>query len=198
MTRDYKKRAGNSHKKKSSSNWGGFIGGLAIGLSIAVLVYLSPQRANLGNPTAATTASNKTEQAAPPTSTALAQEDNVPAKRRFDFYTLLPELEVVIPEDERTPTNNRKPPATATPEATGAEGGYLLQAGSFQQHSEADSLKANLALLGVAADIQTVNVDKDTWHRVRIGPYNNLVELNKVRDKLRKNQIDTLLMKARQ
>jgi cell division protein FtsN len=59
-------------------------------------------------------------------------------------------------------------------------------------------LKANLALLGVEADIQTVTVDNNIWHRVRVGPYADLVELNRVRERLTRNQIDTVLLRERQ
>ena len=115
-------------------------------------------------------------------------------KPKFDFYTLLPELEVVIPEEEKQPlqpkaTNNK--PATYT-------GGYLLQAGSFQKFNEADTLKARLALLGVEAHIQSVEVNNTKWHRVRIGPSNDRQALEQLRKRLRTNHIDTLLMQAKQ
>jgi len=73
----------------------------------------------------------------------------------------------------------------------------VLQVGSFRKLNEADSLKANLALLGVEANIETVKVNKDTWHRVRVGPYTNLAELNRTRRQLRQNDIDSLLMRVR-
>ncbi len=145
-------------------------------------------------------------------------QNNQPAKKadpydtagRFDFFTLLPELEVVIPEDE--PQEKPVPEATKTSEPTSvspvppgpnipevqATGGYLLQVGSFQRNSEADAMKAKLALLGVEANIESVSVNKDTWHRVRIGPYKDLGKVNEFREHLRKNHIDSLLMKARQ
>jgi cell division protein FtsN len=72
-------------------------------------------------------------------------------------------------------------------------GPYILQAGSFRRAEEADTLKANLALLGVEADIQKVTVDNNTWHRVRIGPYANLDELNRMREKLARNRIERCL-----
>ena len=121
--------------------------------------------------------------------------DKAEPRRRFDFYTLLPELEVVIP-DEKDERPVKKPPRPATPPPK-ASGGYILQAGSFRKLNEADSMKAKLAMLGVEANIQTVKVNRDTWHRVRIGPYSNLTQLQRVRDRLRKNSVDTLLMKGK-
>ena len=64
--------------------------------------------------------------------------------------------------------------------------------------NEADSLKARLALLGVEAHIQSVDVNNTTWHRVRIGPSNDRQGLEQLRKRLRKNHIDTILMQAKQ
>jgi cell division protein FtsN len=77
-------------------------------------------------------------------------------------------------------------------------GTYVLQAGSFKSFQEADRLKASLVLLGIEANIQTVTVNnKDTWHRVHIGPYKELAELNRIRARLRQNNIDTVLLKIK-
>ena len=115
-------------------------------------------------------------------------------KPKFDFYTLLPELEVVIPDDEMQPLQKKR----STEKPADYKGGFLLQAGSFQQFSEADSLKARLALLGVEAHIQSVDVNNSKWHRVRIGPSNDRQALETLRNQLRKNHIDTLLMQAKE
>jgi len=59
-------------------------------------------------------------------------------------------------------------------------------------------LKARLALIGMQASIQTTTLpDRGVWHRVRIGPYGNVEELNRTRDTLKKNGIDTTLIKVR-
>lgn len=116
-------------------------------------------------------------------------------KRKFDFYTLLPELEIVIPEEETRPLQKN----TTSAEAVAThKGGYLLQAGSFQKLNEADSLKARLALLGVEAHIQSVDVNNTKWHRVRVGPSNDRQALEQLRKRLRDNHIDTILMQAKQ
>ena len=84
-----------------------------------------------------------------------AQTSEPSIKPKFDFYALLPELEVVIPEDEKQPFQKN----STKNEQAKYTGGYLLQVGSFQQYKEADSLKAHLALLGVEAHIQSVNIN---------------------------------------
>ena len=114
-------------------------------------------------------------------------------KRKFDFYTLLPELEIVIPHEETLPPKQNSNTTTQTE----YKGGYLLQAGSFQQFNEADSLKARLALIGVEANIQSVEVNKKKWHRVQIGPSNDRSALETLRKRLKASQIDTILLQAK-
>ena len=76
---------------------------------------------------------------------------------------------------------------------------FFLQAGAFQNAPDADNLKARLALLGVEATIQTTTLaDKGVWHRVRVGPYTRVEELNRTRDTLKQNGIDTALIKVRE
>jgi cell division protein FtsN len=114
-----------------------------------------------------------------------------PPKPRFEFYNLLPEMEVIVPEQQlqgaETPEGVRQ---VAQP------GTYLLQAGSFRTRKQADQLRARLALLGVETEVQTVTVDdKQTWHRVRVGPFESLRELNKARNMLNKNGIEAILIR---
>ena len=74
-------------------------------------------------------------------------------------------------------------------------GTYLLQVGSFRQAGDAEQLKARLALIGIVARIQTVNVNEATWHRVRIGPVNGARKADELRNQLADNGIDSLVMK---
>lgn len=191
VTRDYK------HVRRDVDRplpgWVWLLAGLTMGLTVALLVYLNQPRVTPAAPQAAANIPGARQDEAVGPQQKLAK---VPAERRFDFYTLLPELEVVVPENQ-----SRPPPAPARPgqaATAGATGPYVLQAGSFQGPEEADSLKANLALLGVEADIQTVTVDNNTWHRVRIGPYADLAELHRIRERLTRNRIDTVVLKERQ
>ena len=74
---------------------------------------------------------------------------------------------------------------------------YYLQAGSFQTEVDANNLKAKLALIGVEALIQTASLpDKGVWHRVRVGPYSDIEELNKVRATLSQNGVQSSLIKV--
>jgi cell division protein FtsN len=113
-------------------------------------------------------------------------------KPRFEFYTLLPEMEVAVPDAEL------KPGSSETRKASAAPGTYYLQAGSFRLPEEADKMKANLAFLGLESSIQTVAINgADTWHRVRIGPFSDLAELNEARRRLLENKIESIVLKVK-
>ncbi len=110
---------------------------------------------------------------------------------KYDFYQMLPNFEVVVPEKDKDV--KRDLPAAAKIERPGV---YVLQAGSYRNEADADRVRAQLALQGVDARVQRVAVDADVWHRVRIGPIKNLDELNKVRRQLRAAEVDALVIRV--
>lgn len=125
----------------------------------------------------------------------------------FEFYTLLPEMEVAVPKSrqsssppeaaphktEATPSFKPEPAPSETPADV-----YVLQAGSFRNYAQADRRKAALALMGIDADIQTVTIDNSkTWHRVRIGPSTDLPKLRRISEQLHEKQIESQLYKVR-
>ena len=85
----------------------------------------------------------------------------------------------------------------ATPKVMTEGGEFILQAGSFKQYQEADRLKASLALLGVQAHIQKVEVNNDTWHRVRIGPFSDTRRLHETLNTLKQNNIHAMTMELK-
>ncbi|BCB28751.1 hypothetical protein SKTS_36370 [Sulfurimicrobium lacus] len=191
MSRDYKPAPKSTSSKKSGSPMltGIFIGmfiGLAIALAVAVVVKGSP------SPFVEHKSEATTNDKAPPTPAAQADkpaEDKAkPAEKpRFDFYTILPGVEEPVSE------NDIKQQASEN----AAKSQYYLQAGAFQSEGEADNLKAKLALMGVEATIQTVTVpDKGIWHRVRVGPYSNVDDLNRMRTTLTQNGVSASLVKV--
>ncbi|HKK14278.1 MAG TPA: SPOR domain-containing protein, partial [Gammaproteobacteria bacterium] len=115
-----------------------------------------------------------------------------PAKPKFDFYSILPEQEVVVPDQDITGKPRQGVRQVQKP------GKYLLQAGSFQEIKKADELKARLALIGLEASIQTVTIDgRKTWNRVRLGPYTDLGKLNTARSRLKDHHINAILLKVK-
>jgi cell division protein FtsN len=111
--------------------------------------------------------------------------------QKYDFYQMLPNFEVVVPEKDKEV--KRDLPATARIERPGV---YVLQAGSYRNQADADRVRAQLALQGIDAKVQRVAVDTDVWHRVRIGPITKLDELNKRRKQLQAADIDALVIRV--
>jgi len=166
------------------------IGGLAIGLFIAFLVYLDkqpPTEISFGD--AVKTELEKIKQKK--TSSAVKPASQHKQEPKFNFYTILPELEVLIPEDEIRPPENRKTPGTDVSKR------YILQAGSFRNRQDAEKLKATVALLGLEASINQVSIDNEKWHRVRIGPVDNRRELNRNLNLLQRNNINAMAMELK-
>jgi len=112
-------------------------------------------------------------------------------KPRYDFFTVLPEMEVVVPEQELS--QHRQPESPAAVETD--TNTYLLQVGSFMSAAEADQMKAKLTLSGFVATVQSVTVNEATWHRVRVGPVQGMQQADEYRRRLRANGIDSLVMK---
>jgi cell division protein FtsN len=110
---------------------------------------------------------------------------------KYDFYQMLPNFEVVVPEKDKDV--KRDLPAAAKIERPGV---YVLQAGSYRNESDANRVRAQLALQGIDAKVQRVAVDADVWHRVRIGPVSNLDELNKLRRQLQAADVDALVIRV--
>jgi cell division protein FtsN len=110
---------------------------------------------------------------------------------RYDFYEMLPNFEVVVPEKDRDV--KRDVPGAAKIERPGV---YVLQAGSYRNQADAERIATQLKLQGIDAKVQRVAVDNDVWHRVRIGPISDLGELNKVRKQLRAADVDGLVIRV--
>jgi cell division protein FtsN len=187
MSRDYKHSKRRTGGSSSLSGIAGFVVGLAFGLAVAVGVYLFDRRpaARLAQEAPPVTR-DETPAAGKPAPASAAQEP------QFDFYEMLPKFEVVIPEEDGT-----APPA-AGPGSGPVEkpGAYILQAGSFRNHADADRVRALIAMQGVESKIQKVTIDRDTWHRVRVGPITNLKQLEETRSKLRNARIDALVIRV--
>lgn len=162
--------------------WLWMLYGLGIGLAVALAVYMhdrQPPGSLSGQPDSRPVAASKHNK---------EPEPKQQTADRFDFYEMLPRFEVVIPEMETgAPTPRDKP--------VELPGSYVLQAGSFNNFADADRMKARLALLGVEAEIQRVTIDDKAWHRVRIGPVDDLTRVNSLRQKLRQSDIDVFVVR---
>lgn len=127
------------------------------------------------------------------------------SKPTFDFYSVLPEKEVVIPdaqlsaqakaEQQKAAAANNAGTATTSNAAAGS--GYLLQVGSFPSSADADSMKAKLALQGFTANVQPVNINGQTWHRVRLGPFASATDLEAAKQRLSSAGIHAIALKEK-
>jgi cell division protein FtsN len=155
--------------------------GLSIGLAVAFAIYINDRTPGVPVRPVAEQPANVDEN-----NEQSDTELEEPPEARFDFYSLLPKFEVVIPEQERDVRVETSPQAVVEP------GVYVLQAGSFSAYEDADRRRATLALQGIESKIQRVTIDDKTYHRVRIGPIDDLDELNLLRSRLREAKIDVL------
>ncbi|HWU75123.1 MAG TPA: SPOR domain-containing protein [Rhodanobacter sp.] len=162
-----------------------------------------------------------------------AAGDNAAKKPQFDFYSVLSEKEVRIPDAEisaqarveqqqkqqaaqmqaqqaaaqqqaqaAAATNQPRAisenitaaPAAAVPQPA-AGSGYLLQVGAFPNAGDAESLKAKLALQGFVANVQSVNIGGQTYHRVRLGPFRSATDLESTKQRLASAGINAIALK---
>ena len=191
MSHDFaKKPKSDGHKKKAATSkadrpkttvpgWVWLLTGMVAGGFISFLVFLAditPQPAPIENSQPKPVAKQQSKPEEP--------KDN---DTRFDFYTLLPEREVIVPEQEKaagnTPTQRYQ---------------YILQAGSFRQSADADRLRAKLIMMGMDVKVDAVKGrGGDIWHRVQVGPYTSRSKLSKARNNLLNQGIETMLLKRK-
>jgi cell division protein FtsN len=187
-------RGGGSQKPA----WVWMLLGILVGMGLMLLVLGKDwgpllRRSNLPQPNPQATAPREGE---PPVAEAKP-------KKNYDFYQVLPEAEVVIPDAELSAKARAEQQAATTPAATpagtppspAAGGRYVLQAGSYPDAKAADEAKAKLALSGFSARIQPVTINGKTWHRVRVGPYASASDLEAAKRALADNGINAIALK---
>lgn len=204
MTHDFaRQRAARASRaaKPAAPPWQWFVTGVVTGTLLSFLVYLatlSPLSAQIPAPAAEEPAAQPA-QAAPPQ----------PGPRpQFDFYTILPESEVIVterPEEEKKPATPTPAASVEGEQATAASEApvppvevpepevLMLQAGSFRQVADADRRRADIILLGYPARVETVTTaGGESWSRVQVGPFPDSKSLGEARGALRDQGIDTL------
>jgi len=155
----------------------------------------------------------------PATNSATKTDATDPNRQRFDFYQILPgeknandantakasaaAVATPAPEKEPKPSAVKEPSkdpikdiATQPAPIKSLNETLYLQAGAFQNASEADNLKAKIAFAGFEANVQSVNLAaKGTLYRVRLGPYKSQAEVNRIKNVLSQNGIGAAVVK---
>lgn len=169
----------NPPPKAPPKPWGWLIAGMFLGGFLVFMLYVGGILPNPDRDPAKQQASRPDQ-----------PESSKPApKSHFDFYTLLPENEVIAPDVPEYDPND--------PEAASGTR-YMLQAGSFRRFADADRLRARLILMGLDALIEKVSIASgESWHRVQLGPYASRKDANRVKQQLAKQRIETMVLKRR-
>ena len=171
----------------------GVVIGLAVSLGIAFYLNKSPVPLLISKPKPAEKDSGK-----PPAIAGLPQSaapTAAPEKPKFDFYKILPGAEEPVTEREL----RERMRAGKGGQQDVSKDVYFIQAGSFQNPADADNQKARLAILGFESSVEPANLpDKGTWYRVRLGPYQKLDEINRIRQSLASSGIEASLVKVKE
>lgn len=161
-------------ESNKSSPWVWISLGLIIGLFVAFILFLDQQIVKNGH----------REKQSP-------EQQGVNSKPIFDFYSVLPERKVDIPETPKEQTDELNILNKSTQKKQ-AKGKFLLQAGSFQKMQDADRRKAELAMLGLEAVIKSAQVNGSLYHRVELGPFEDGGFYSRVEKRLIQNDISFL------
>lgn len=175
--RDFKPRDNEKGRKRRSgpSLWVWLLTTILLAALVGGLIHLSRSSKRPVQPVA--------NPQPPVVEPSAADEETPPPRPRFQFYDMLPNMEVTVPEpagEEAAPTG--KPT-------------YYLQTASFKTHEQADAHKARLALLGLESSIQKMEIKGRTVYRVRLGPFHGRRKADVALRHLRDNGFDALLIK---
>ena len=192
MARDYKYRASQNRKKPKKTSvawWKWILIVILISLFVLFLIFLnnSTPNAKSGQQTKSISTSKQTKKTkSPPKHQNKKQEEP-----RFDFYTILPETEIIVPDYEINTRSREEQFGKAKSSK------YIMQAGSFRDFKEADKLRAQLALMGIESRVEKAKVGNVIWNRVKMGPYTRSSSVSAIKKRLRSNGIDVIVTEVK-
>lgn len=169
----------------------GMLIGLVLGLVIAVIVAVLVTRAPVPFLNKAGRGPDKALELPPG---AVLPDPNKPLDSPGEATR--PPIGAAKPGPETTAPVAAQPASGA--EADGAEKiSYLLQAGAFRNQDDADGVKAKLALIGFEARVVPGEVAGQTLHRVRVGPFATIDQMNKARERLAEAGIEAAAVRQK-
>jgi len=192
MGRDYKYRATQNRKKPQKTSvawWKWSLIVVLISLFVIFLVFLrnSSPDTKSGKKTNSISVSKQTKTVKHPPK----RQNKKPEEPHYDFYTILPETEIIVPDYEINTRSREEQLGKAKTSK------YVLQAGSFRDFSEADKLRAQLALMGIESRIEKAKIGNATWNRVKIGPYTRSSSVSVIKKRLRSRGIDVIVTEVK-
>ncbi len=174
----------------------GFIIGLVIGLSIAVVVALVINKAS----TPFTNKNGKADKTDVPATQ--MQDPNKPLYGNKDAVVQASK-EIAASkavEAVKAVSTSKATESTSASVAAKSEADekyiYFLQIGAYKDNADAESARAKLALVGVEASVTEKSGDGATLHRVRVGPFDSVETMNKMRSKLSENGVDAAIVRS--
>jgi cell division protein FtsN len=188
-------RRGKSQARRGGSKrrvpaWIWLLAGLLLGLALSAWVLMREGHTHLSAPKP-NPAAQAPRESEPPVAQRADPTPEAPPK--YDFYTVLAEREVQIPDTELAERARRESTAAAVPNSSER---YVLQAGAFGDARDAEAVKARLALIGLVARVETGQVRGKEIHRVRLGPFARASELEATKRQLAENGIpDTIAIR---
>lgn len=220
MTKDYAKRRRRDATAKPRDHapkvgvllpmWVWMLAGLTLGLTLAAMLYWKlnakhhlPQVATISVEEVGQNGTQKQQ---------VRAESQEEQSNRFDFYTVLPNMTMDVPGSANTSTSNvataiEQAPSTPTldlatkeePQAQVIKDTFIVQVGAFRTLPQAEELKAQLALAGIEASVQTFQkTPTDTWHRVYVGPFTDKPQAQALQQRLQQTQaLHGLVLKMR-
>lgn len=105
-----------------------------------------------------------------------------------------PETPPAVAEPAPSQEQVAKPAQTPPAEPLGTV--YFLQVAAFRSSQEADQMRARLAILGFEAAITQTRRDNDVLHRVRLGPFAQFDEVNRVKAALAESSVEATVIRV--
>jgi len=179
-----RKVAGRTAVKRKIPGWVILLSGMFFGLLVAVIGYVNgwvpkPDNPN-GKPIAQSSQTKSNAEIEDKSS-----ELQIKVSKNYDFYETLQDMEVVVDEKDLQQIDSRTAKS------------YTLQLGAFKNLADAETLKAQVAFVGITAYIQDVNVNQTNWHRVRVGPYTGGRKADVAFRSLERNGFNAIIVKEK-
>jgi cell division protein FtsN len=198
MLGDFRHRA-ERRSRHSARDWRAFAAGFLVGticLGLAWLTFGTRECPELATATAPVT---------PAQPAGARSESAVTAPEpKFAYPQLLEKQEVVVTDADTERRAETASPAPAVGKDDGkakspppTDGTLLVQVAALRTAADAQALKARLAGLGLAAQVQPTQINNDTVYRVRLGPYGNLAQAKDAQARLQRAGYASIVVRER-